>query len=177
MTRLWSFLWAGIPKKPNLPPSPPHLQAPAWAFIMSALGLFIYQSLDAIDGKQARRTNTSSALGELFDHGCDAVSTGTALLTGHLNPSYYSFCFLQSIKNPLQCIIRSERDIHYLFCLSSFSLRCCGNMHFVRNRKTPRLDFLLRFYRDVHVLLRPLADLRVRDPPLWLVSYTFSSVQ
>lgn len=43
---------------------------------MSALGLFIYQSLDAIDGKQARRTNSSSALGELFDHGCDAVSTG-----------------------------------------------------------------------------------------------------
>ena len=51
-------------------------QAPAWAFILSALGLFIYQSLDAIDGKQARRTNSSSALGELFDHGCDAVSTG-----------------------------------------------------------------------------------------------------
>uniref|UniRef100_A0A3Q3VKL1 Cholinephosphotransferase 1 n=1 Tax=Mola mola TaxID=94237 RepID=A0A3Q3VKL1_MOLML len=51
-------------------------EAPAWAFIMSALGLFIYQSLDAIDGKQARRTNSSSPLGELFDHGCDAVSTG-----------------------------------------------------------------------------------------------------
>ncbi|KAJ8392342.1 hypothetical protein AAFF_G00077060 [Aldrovandia affinis] len=50
-------------------------EAPAWAFILSALGLFIYQSLDAIDGKQARRTNSSSALGELFDHGCDAVST------------------------------------------------------------------------------------------------------
>lgn len=55
---------------------PSSFQAPAWAFILSALGLFIYQSLDAIDGKQARRTNSSSALGELFDHGCDAVSTG-----------------------------------------------------------------------------------------------------
>uniref|UniRef100_A0A7N8WPT7 Cholinephosphotransferase 1 n=1 Tax=Mastacembelus armatus TaxID=205130 RepID=A0A7N8WPT7_9TELE len=50
-------------------------EAPPWAFILGALGLFIYQSLDAIDGKQARRTNSSSALGELFDHGCDAVST------------------------------------------------------------------------------------------------------
>lgn len=39
------------------------------------LGLFVYQSLDAIDGKQARRTNTSSPLGELFDHGCDSIST------------------------------------------------------------------------------------------------------
>lgn len=32
------------------------------------IGLFIYQSFDAIDGKQARRTGTSGPLGELFDH-------------------------------------------------------------------------------------------------------------
>lgn len=31
--------------------------------------------VDGIDGKQARRTKTSSALGELFDHGLDAWST------------------------------------------------------------------------------------------------------
>ena len=30
---------------------------------------------DGIDGKQARRTNTSSPLGELFDHGIDSWST------------------------------------------------------------------------------------------------------
>ena len=36
----------------------------------------MYQTLDAIDGKQARRTNSSSPLGELFDHGCDSLSTG-----------------------------------------------------------------------------------------------------
>lgn len=47
---------------------------PSWALVLCALGLFVYQSLDAIDGKQARRTNSSSPLGELFDHGCDAVS-------------------------------------------------------------------------------------------------------
>lgn len=52
-------------------------QAPLWAYILGALGLFIYQSLDAIDGKQARRTNSSSPLGELFDHGCDSISTGS----------------------------------------------------------------------------------------------------
>lgn len=43
--------------------------------LFCSLGLFAYQSLDAIDGKQARRTNSSTPLGELFDHGCDAVST------------------------------------------------------------------------------------------------------
>ncbi|XP_054269902.1 choline/ethanolaminephosphotransferase 1 isoform X2 [Macrosteles quadrilineatus] len=50
-------------------------EAPRWAFLLCALGLFIYQSLDAIDGKQARRTDSSSPLGELFDHGCDSIST------------------------------------------------------------------------------------------------------
>ncbi len=30
--------------------------------------------MDNIDGKQARRTNSSSPLGELFDHGCDALN-------------------------------------------------------------------------------------------------------
>lgn len=50
-------------------------EAPRWTFILCALGLFIYQTLDACDGKQARRTGTSSPLGELFDHGCDSLST------------------------------------------------------------------------------------------------------
>ena len=44
----------------------------------AGMGLFIYQTLDAIDGKQARRTGSSNALGELFDHGCDSMSTGKA---------------------------------------------------------------------------------------------------
>ncbi|XP_026748261.1 cholinephosphotransferase 1 isoform X4 [Galleria mellonella] len=48
---------------------------PGWSFALCALGVFIYQSLDAIDGKQARRTGSQSPLGELFDHGCDSIST------------------------------------------------------------------------------------------------------
>ena len=43
-------------------------------FLACAISLFIYQSLDAIDGKQARRTGTNNPLGEFFDHGCDAIS-------------------------------------------------------------------------------------------------------
>ncbi|VDM41340.1 unnamed protein product [Toxocara canis] len=48
--------------------------APSWAYLQAALGLFIYQTLDATDGKQARRTGSSSPLGELFDHGCDSMT-------------------------------------------------------------------------------------------------------
>ncbi|KPI90552.1 putative choline/ethanolamine phosphotransferase (CEPT) [Leptomonas seymouri] len=48
---------------------------PSWALYYAAFALFAYQTLDAIDGKQARRTGTGSPLGELFDHGCDAFLT------------------------------------------------------------------------------------------------------
>ncbi|KCV71063.1 hypothetical protein H696_02013 [Fonticula alba] len=56
---------------------------PAWMYYWFGLGLFAYTSLDAIDGKQARKTNTSGPLGELFDHGCDAINTflGTIIIT------------------------------------------------------------------------------------------------
>ena len=47
---------------------------PAWACAVNALCLFIYQQLDNLDGRQARRTGTSSALGQFFDHGCDAIT-------------------------------------------------------------------------------------------------------
>lgn len=51
-------------------------------YLACAMGLFVYQSLDAIDGKQARRTKTNNPLGELFDHGCDAISTFYVVLAG-----------------------------------------------------------------------------------------------
>lgn len=46
---------------------------PTWVYVQAAVGLFVYQTLDALDGKQARRTGSSSPLGQLFDHGCDAL--------------------------------------------------------------------------------------------------------
>jgi len=36
--------------------------------------MFAYQTFDGCDGKHARNTKSSSIVGELFDHGCDAVS-------------------------------------------------------------------------------------------------------
>ncbi|XP_069612591.1 choline/ethanolaminephosphotransferase 1 [Ranitomeya imitator] len=73
-------------------------QAPTWTYLCCAVGLFIYQSLDAIDGKQARRTNSSTPLGELFDHGCDSLSTvfvvlGTCIAVQlGTHPDWMFFC-------------------------------------------------------------------------------------
>lgn len=52
----------------------------SWLFYSWAIGLWFYQSLDSIDGKQARRTGTSGPLGEMFDHGCDAINTTLEVL-------------------------------------------------------------------------------------------------
>jgi len=75
---------------------------PGWIPVMVAVGMFIYQTLDAIDGKQARRTGSSNALGELFDHGCDSISNlvlgvagACAMSLGYLNPYWLlSYCYL-----------------------------------------------------------------------------------
>ncbi len=43
--------------------------APSWVYALNGLAVLLYLHLDCLDGKQARRTGTSSPLGQLFDHG------------------------------------------------------------------------------------------------------------
>ncbi|KAJ1510390.1 hypothetical protein HMI55_007012 [Coelomomyces lativittatus] len=51
---------------------------PLW--MAFALGIWLYSTFDNVDGKQARRTQSSSPLGELFDHGCDAINCSIGAL-------------------------------------------------------------------------------------------------
>ena len=65
--------------------------APRWPHLYGAAAILIYQTFDNMDGKQARRTKSSSPLGMLFDHGCDAINCvllvvsipGCVLSAGH----------------------------------------------------------------------------------------------
>lgn len=47
---------------------------PTWLYILAAFGVWCYQTLDALDGKQARRIGLASPLGQLLDHGCDSFA-------------------------------------------------------------------------------------------------------
>lgn len=49
-------------------------------YCLIALFIFVYAIGDHIDGMQAKRTKTSSALGELFDHFLDSFNTGILLM-------------------------------------------------------------------------------------------------
>lgn len=71
---------------------------PVWSQILNGISLFIYQTLDNLDGRQARRTGTSSPLGQFFDHGCDAI-TGVFIMiqvitTLYLGNTLESFIFI-----------------------------------------------------------------------------------
>ncbi|KAI1902002.1 hypothetical protein AGOR_G00040230 [Albula goreensis] len=55
--------------------------APDWVWSVSGLATFSAYALDSIDGKHARRTMSSSPLGELFDHGLDSWATSLFTLS------------------------------------------------------------------------------------------------
>ena len=48
---------------------------PRYVFLCNAVAILLYQTLDNMDGKQARRISASSPLGLFFDHGCDAINS------------------------------------------------------------------------------------------------------
>jgi len=52
----------------------PGYSVPGAIFLLNGCAMLIYQTLDNMDGRQARRTGSSSPLGLLFDHGCDAMN-------------------------------------------------------------------------------------------------------
>ena len=74
-------------------------------YLFSALSVVLYVNLDCLDGKQARRTRSSSPLGQLFDHGCDALSVGLLMDGVHTAVNYpcnwIASLTLMSVRAPL----------------------------------------------------------------------------
>lgn len=59
--------------------------APLWLWALCGACLAFYSNMDNMDGKQARKIGASSALGLLFDHGCDAINGGMVRRIAWLN--------------------------------------------------------------------------------------------
>lgn len=98
--------------------------APAFIYYNNAICLLIYMTFDAIDGKQARRTNSSSPLGQLFDHGIDSIvaTLSTIMFTSAMGIgcSFESFMLLFCFK----CIfyfVSFEEFFTHSFVLGRFS--------------------------------------------------------
>ncbi|KAI3419175.1 hypothetical protein GPALN_006928 [Globodera pallida] len=95
--------------------------APSWAYALAALGLFLYQTLDATDGKQARRTQTSSPLGELFDHGCDSMTQVFVTL---------NICYAMQLGSHRHLVFVTMLISLGLFYTAHWSTYCTGQLRF-----------------------------------------------
>ena len=76
-------------------------EIPSYICYLSSISYFTYNILDNCDGKQARKTNSSSPLGLLIDHGTDACTTffivlGFGSIIGIDNILYYSMLYLMT---------------------------------------------------------------------------------
>ncbi|CAN0217369.1 ethanolaminephosphotransferase 1 [Lethenteron reissneri] len=92
--------------------APGQVHVPGWVWILAGILSFLAYTLDGIDGKQARRTGSSTPLGELFDHGLDSWAclffgstvysifgrgqTGVSLATMHMLLWVVLFSFILS---------------------------------------------------------------------------------
>lgn len=95
---------------------------PSYVCVIAAVNYFAYQVLDNMDGKQARKTISSSPLGMMFDHGCDAVgsmlSTCSFLALAHttspieisaLSTLVFSGFYLETLKTYHICEMNLEK--------------------------------------------------------------------
>jgi phosphatidylglycerophosphate synthase len=70
-----AFMFTLIPHLLFLNETPTQSESlPRWLCLTLAICTLVYQTLDNMDGKQARRTKTSSPLGQILDHGCDSLT-------------------------------------------------------------------------------------------------------
>ena len=64
--------WTGSSEDPENKGYP--TQTNRFLIFLYAIGLFIYNTMDNMDGKQARKIGASSSLGLMMDHGCDSLN-------------------------------------------------------------------------------------------------------
>lgn len=70
--------------------------------------IFAYMTLDAIDGKHARKIKNSSPMGELFDHTCDNLGVIFIILTMCWNFGIYDLTTIWLILNVTQLIFMNS---------------------------------------------------------------------
>ncbi|GFE54299.1 CDP-alcohol phosphatidyltransferase superfamily protein [Babesia ovis] len=94
-------------------------KAPEWLPLVMALAIFLYMTLDGVDGKQARKLGISSPLGQLLDHGIDAViSVFYPYMCVTLFPGGYTYSTLLLFCSPpihVLCTVWREKEFATFF--------------------------------------------------------------
>mmetsp|Transcript_14579 Transcript_14579/g.20605 ORF Transcript_14579/g.20605 Transcript_14579/m.20605 type:complete len:439 (-) Transcript_14579:230-1546(-) len=94
------------------------LTVPDWVCVLNGYCIIAYYTLDCMDGKQARRTGTSSPLGQLFDHGFDCICNLAHLSNiaafSMLGGSYYYFLIQATLQF---CFFMAQWEEYYTHIL------------------------------------------------------------
>jgi phosphatidylglycerophosphate synthase len=140
----------------------------------------MYQTFDALDGKQARRTGTSSPLGELFDHGCDAMTTFflgvVAMASWRTGDSVHSFLTLWL---SMTMFFLSQWDVYFSgqlflgpfnvtetqFIVMGIHLTCffAGSDFWTRTFVVPGTDWVWAYRTPMQVLAYAMAAMNLFD--------------
>jgi phosphatidylglycerophosphate synthase len=75
---------------------------PDWLYFLFSVSIFLGQTFDAIDGKHARNTKRGSPLGQLMDHGCDAITN--SCISIYIAQSFIMGTSISSLVM-LQCVV------------------------------------------------------------------------
>lgn len=88
--------------------------APRWLYFLNGTAALFYLHMDCLDGKQARRTKTSSPLGQLFDHGCDALAVHLLIapLASSLNTRFDSLAVISTFTVQVLFILAHWEEYH-----------------------------------------------------------------
>jgi ethanolaminephosphotransferase len=100
---------------------------PPWVYASWAIGLFLYQTFDAVDGSQARRTRQSGPLGELFDHGVDAINTTLEVLLFSATMNLG-----QGWKTVLTLFACKPASLYYTISVACHVTDCCSIVDLLR---------------------------------------------
>jgi ethanolaminephosphotransferase len=97
---------------------------PAWLLLLNSYCMMAYYTLDCMDGKQARRTNTSSPLGQLFDHGVDCICN-----LSHVSMIHCWLCVgLDSVTGGVWVVIMSQGVLQFSFFLAQWEEYYTGKL-------------------------------------------------
>jgi phosphatidylglycerophosphate synthase len=95
---------------------------PILTTILNVILIFAYQALDAIDGKQARKTKSGSPVGELLDHICDALGLllilRTVCISLDINSIWTQYLIinitqLMFMQEHLEALTRKDRVVEF----------------------------------------------------------------
>jgi phosphatidylglycerophosphate synthase len=119
---------------------------PHWLLLLGFIANLWYQTIDAVDGKQARRTNNCSPLGQILDHNLDQISITAQMV---------SICSLLKLRNNITsimllapCVFSAHYSIEYRMHFTKFHAYHVSNIGATEQLIVVELAHLIPYFSE-----------------------------